>query len=104
MASDDPGREVAYFDRAIDLTNASSAEMTFDSTLSAVASSGRVQASSDGITWDTIGEVPATDDRVSVDLTPFAGRVVYVRFVLSTASPLRRADSWTVENLAVRIR
>ena len=101
----DAGIEAIYWDRPIDLTNASSAELSFDSSLAAASSSGHVQVSRDGMTWRTVTEVPAIEDRVSVDLSPFAGEVVYVRFVLAPRTLLRsRPDSWTIDNLALRVR
>ena len=66
------------------------------------AENGRVEISVDGADWQLLAEVPLSDDwlRFSIDLSPYAGHVVRVRFVLdgSSESSTRR---WQVRHLIV---
>ncbi len=100
------GREVLYWERPIDLTTAATASLSFDSWLSPGASTGAVQVTDDGITWRTVAVVPKQPGRTTVDLTAFAGRVVYVRFVFDAVAPPPglRPETWTIDNVSVTIR
>jgi hypothetical protein len=99
------GREVLHWLQPIDLTDATRATLTFASSLTRGRSAGEVQVSSDGITWLTVGGVTEGREEVAVDLSTFAGRVVYVRFVFSTSGPMDAPpDVWTIDGVAVQIR
>ena len=101
----DIGHEVLYWNEPIDLTSASSAELTFSSSLSAAGSSGQVQVSTDGIMWQTATAVPAIEGQMALNLTPYAGQIIYVRFVLSTHRRLTsQPDSWTIDDVSLKIR
>ena len=85
----------------IDLTSATNARLTFQSWVSNHAGSrAEVQASVDGVTWVTVGLVPASDSwrPVEVDLSGFAGRIIEIRFVLdeTTAAGGVAPDVWRI--------
>jgi hypothetical protein len=63
-----------------------------------------VQVSLDGMTWVTLAEVPADEDRidVAVDLAAFAGQQIWLRFVF-TPPPDSRA-AWHVTDVRVVVR
>jgi hypothetical protein len=94
-----------YWPKPIDLTEARTAWMMFDSWL-ADGSIAAVQASLDGSTWETASVIATGRSRAYVDLSAFAGQVVYVRFVLATVnSPNHPASGrWTIGDVAVVIR
>jgi hypothetical protein len=90
----------------LDLRMASAAMLSFESSLSmAGASSAEIQVSEDGITWQTLAQVPASDDWITlnVDLSAWAGRVVQVRFAFDARAPLRggRPDTWLIGDVRV---
>jgi hypothetical protein len=92
---------------SIDLTTATSAQLTFASRLSSGASSGSVQVSVDGVTWQTVASAPPTGEwtTVGVDLGAFAGRVIDVRFVFDAvaAGPGVEPDVWTIGDVSVTV-
>jgi hypothetical protein len=57
--------------------------------LSSKTSPARVQVSRDGVTWETIDELPAIDlwTTVDVDLGAFIGQSLYLRIVFDGAPP-----------------
>ncbi|MEE8104605.1 MAG: PKD domain-containing protein [Planctomycetota bacterium] len=65
----------------------------------------RVQASSDGSNWTTIFEIRGTDDpwtKRTVDLTPYVGGNVYVRFWFDTVDEFRNYyEGWYVDDIKV---
>ena len=88
------GETPMQFD-TIDLTNASTATLSFES---AGAVRALLQVSVDGTTWGTLDAVPESDDwtRMHVDLSAFAGQVVRVRFL--------SAEVWRIRSVQVVIR
>jgi hypothetical protein len=98
VVTDAAGQSAHYWLRPIDLTDATSAVLTFDSRFSNRAGSGAVQATLDGLTWESVGDVENDDGRVSIDLSRYAGRVVYVRFVFT------RAGAWSIGDVALIVR
>ena len=63
--------------------------------------------SADGVTWLPVGLVPPSDEwiDVSVDLSAFAGRVIYARLVYEGAtSQAGPAERWTVRNVVFETR
>jgi hypothetical protein len=101
------GRAVLRLLAPIDLTHATAAHLTFQSWLSAGASSGAVQASIDGVTWQTVTLVPPSDawTLVDVDLSAFVGQVVSVRFVYDAIAPPTGVapEVWRIDQLTVDI-
>ena len=92
----------------IDLTSATNARLTFQSWVSNHAGSrAEVQASVDGVTWVTVGLVPASDSwrPVEVDLSGFAGRIIEIRFVLdeTTAAGGVAPDVWRIADPRIEI-
>jgi len=59
----------------------------------------------DGHTWQSLAAVPPSDDwvRVDVDLSTFAGQIVYLRFVmnsdLSNGQP--QGARWEIRRLVI---
>jgi hypothetical protein len=82
----------------IDLRDAIAPVLSFESRLAAGEGDVSVEVTRDGRHWIRIARVPQMEDwtSVSLDLSPFAGDVVYVRFVSSTSDWLVRA--MTVQN------
>jgi hypothetical protein len=68
----------------LDLTQTAAGVLSFDSRLAAGDAGARVEISVDGGDWHTLASVPESDDwlRLAIDLSPYAGHVVRVRFVL----------------------
>jgi len=106
------GRAVLQSPEPIDLRDASSAHLQFGSWLSSHsghsghsghASSGEVQVSLDGVTWQSISTVPRTEGwtTVEVDLSAFAGQVIYLRFVFDAiVAPAGVApDVWIIDDV-----
>ncbi len=89
-------------DDPIDLTKAAGATVTFLSRLRS-RRSGEVQASTDGVTWVTLAPVATSDDwtPVRIALDELAGRIVYLRFVL-TGGDAETAARWWLINVLVR--
>jgi hypothetical protein len=89
----------------IDLRNAASASLRFESRLLAETSTALVQVSMDGHTWQTFAVVPAGSDwlTVDVDVSAFAGQVFYVRFVFDAVTPANGApaDLWQIRTISV---
>jgi hypothetical protein len=73
----------------IDLTSVTSATLHVTAWLSSKTSPARVQVSRDGVTWETIDELPAIDlwTTVDVDLGAFIGQSLYLRIVFDGAPP-----------------
>ena len=81
------------------------ARLAFDSLRRARGGSALVQVSVDGADWLTLAEIAPADDwqRPVVDLDPFAGHVVAVRFVWRAASP-RPGDRWLIDRVTIEMR
>ena len=90
--------------RPIDLTEATSAMLTFDSKFSGARASGEVRVTTDGVTWESVAEVENENGRVLVDLNRYLGRVVYVRFVSTSAGPMSRPSRWSIGDVAIIVR
>ncbi len=92
----------------IDLRDASSAMLRFESRLSAGLSTALVEVSRDGLTWVAVGVVPPSDEwmNVAVDLSAFAGDVVFVRFVYAGVAPAQgaAAEAWYLSGVSVETR
>jgi hypothetical protein len=100
------GRELLSWSRPVDLGNMPAAWLRFYSRLVSDASTATVEISDDGLTWRTLAAVPptATWALVDVDLSAFAGRVVYLRFVLETAAPPEPTappDVWWIDGFEI---
>jgi hypothetical protein len=81
LASDTPtdlGNRLQPFD----LRDARATHLRFQSWLASAGSRASVQVSVDELSWRTVFDVPVLDlwTACDVDLTPFAGQVIYVRF------------------------
>jgi precorrin-6B methylase 1 len=96
--------------QTIDLRDATSARLTFDSWKTEAGSGssrGLVQVSLDGTSWVTLDAIPPSEDwtTVQVDLSAFAGEVVRVRFALDVRSvAFDRAEVWRIRGLSVVVR
>jgi hypothetical protein len=90
--------------QTLDLRNTSSASLSFSSSLAAEAPVAEVQISEDGDTWQTVMQVPPSEDWVplSIDLSPWSGRVVHVKFAIPGAtSRFGRPDTWRIGDVRV---
>jgi hypothetical protein len=86
---------------SLDLRDATSVFFTFQSHLPLGSGPGEVQLSLDGVRWETVAIVPASEDwlPVTIDASPFAGQSVYVRFAEGEWS----ANLWHISGLSVTI-
>jgi hypothetical protein len=87
----------------IDLQDGGPASLRFESRLSEGRARASVEVSPDGRTWMTAGLVPPSDDwtGIIVDLSDFAGRVVYVRFVYDGGtSSGAGVEQWAIRNVS----
>jgi hypothetical protein len=102
------GRSVLEWAEPLDLTTSTTPRLQFESWLSSVGSTAEVQVSDDGITWRTIAVVPRTSGwgTIDVDLSEFAGRQVYLRFVFDAIAPATGmpADFWRIDNVVIDSR
>ncbi len=93
---------------AIDLRGAESAQLRFASWRAGASSRAAVQVSLDGVTWITLGQVPESDrwTDVELDLSPFAGELIRLRFVFEpeAAFELDRPATWRVAGIRVVVR
>jgi hypothetical protein len=91
----------------IDLADAESAVLRFWSLRPNWLSGGYVEISQNGTDWITAAAVPAGSDwmPVAVDLSQFAGQVVYLRLVYA-GTPVEDdpALAWIVDGISVEIR
>ena len=91
--------------QTFDLRTASTASLTFESSLSSGASVAEVQISEDAGAWQTIMLVPPSEDWIplSIDLSPWSGRVVHVKFAFRGAASRfgRPPDTWKIGDVRV---
>jgi Zn-dependent metalloprotease len=87
--------------RPVDLRGANTARLEFASSLATPTGEAEVQVSLDGDTWQTVARVPPGEawTDVDVDLSPFAGHTVQVRFVYLPSEG--HASVWRVGNVRV---
>lgn len=99
------GAQMFVLGAPIDLTDAAAPVLRFDSRLSGGASEAFVEVTRDGVTWSRVAAVPPSDDwvNVGVDLSDFAGAVVYVRFVYAGVGPIggAPAEAWAIRDISV---
>jgi hypothetical protein len=86
----------------IDLLDGGPATLEFDSRLSAGQARATVEVSQDGRTWSAVALVPPSSEwtAMSVDLSQFAGSVIYVRFVYDGGSSAMEAEQWALRNVS----
>jgi len=98
------GVQLLMLSSPIDLRDASSAALRFDSVLSDGASEAFVEVTRDGRNWVRVAAVPPSDEwsTVLVDLSEFVGDVIYVRFAYAGVAfagwPL---ETWSISGVAV---
>ena len=85
----------------IDLRQADSPWLQFDSLGLFGNSSAEVQVSFDGTEWMTIADLPAGSDwlTTTLDLGAYAGRTIYLRFRLQSGGGDASADQWFITNV-----
>ena len=97
----------------IDLTHVESARLKFESSLQFLAppvagseddAGAEVQISIDGNTWITLARVGASAalHEIEVDLSPFAGRMIWIRFVLAGAPAAEPQAIWRISRVQIR--
>ena len=100
----DARRDVLSWARPIDLRDAADARLQFRSRLISRASTAAAQVSTDGVTWQTVAAMPATDEWmvVDIDLSPLAGRIVWIRFLFDAIAPATNVvppDVWWIDQV-----
>ena len=104
-----PGPALTHVLEPVDLTMATSAQLSFESLLSdsrsagLVGPAGQVQVSLDGVTWERLAVVPSGDDwlRIRIDLSAYAGAVIYLRFELTDGS--FGTAAWRIDAVSIDI-
>ena len=89
----------------IDLSGAGAARLTFESLLTTAESRAMVQISLDGHTWRTVDDVQHSTDwaSVTVDLSSFAGDVIWLRFVLDAGDTTSdEVATWRLRSIRLR--
>ncbi len=96
---------ILSLDAPIDLSASGSASLAFESWLIGSHSRAEVQVSLNGDDWIAIARLNPTDgwQATDVDLSAFAGDVIFVRFALTPDGPSDPAllDEWRVRNVVV---
>jgi hypothetical protein len=97
---------------AVDLTRLESARLTFLShpTMAqpvfrpAFDVDADVQVSTDGQRWITVARVVASAhlEEIDVDLSPFAGRLIWIRFVFDDTPAAARPSIWRISGVQIR--
>ena len=88
----------------LDLRHSPLSSLHFESRRGTDISTAELQVSLDGQTWQSLAQVPASDDwvGVDVDLSQFAGQIVYLRFVMNAAPGDRPQPAhWQIRRLAI---
>jgi hypothetical protein len=85
----------------IDLRQADSPWLQFDSLGLFGNSSAEVQVSFDGADWMTVADLPAGSDWLTstVDLSAYSGRTIYLRFRLQPSGGDASSDQWFITNV-----
>ncbi len=101
------GNQILRSLRPIDLSGSGDGRLRFYSSvagLSGDAAALAVQVSLDGVSWETIAEVPPGEawTEVEIDLSEYAGRAIYVQFVHAQAG--EETAVWRVRGVRVTRR
>jgi hypothetical protein len=102
--------ETLRWTRALDLRTAPLGyriELTYQSLLSSLQSTAVVQISLDGVNWMPVAAAVASGQWVTetLDLSAYAGQVVYVQFVLNGVAPTQAeqpVDYWLIDQVLVQ--
>ena len=93
------------FDLTSSVASGASSVASFylESRLVATLSSARFEISTDETKWTTLANVPTSTDWIglSVDLSAYAGQVIYIRAVFDAAAPTiatATPDNWSIRN------
>jgi len=87
----------------IDLRQADSAHLSFSSWRPDDAGAAEVQISTDGVSWTTVSEIPASNsawDAIDVVLDDYVGQLVFVRLTHTSQDASTQA-TWWVTNLRI---
>jgi hypothetical protein len=100
------GLQELLWEEPVDLRNAITGRLSFQSRLVSETSTAAVQVSDDFATWHTVLTVPPSADwsPVDVDLGEYAGRIVFLRFVFDTTAPPASAvapDLWWIDDVRI---
>jgi hypothetical protein len=91
---------------ALDLRHSPLSSLSFQSRRGLDISTAELQVSVDGHSWQSLADVPASDDwvGVDVDLSEFAGQIVYLRFVMNADLPSGRPQParWQIRRFEIR--
>jgi hypothetical protein len=100
VATSTQPRETLTWNRWLDLTTVAQARLEFQSRLMSGGSTASVELTFDGATWMPLAPiVPGADwQLVTMDLTPYAGWRVQIRFVWDSVQP---GDQWGIDQVSV---
>ena len=86
--------------RAIDLRSIARARLSFWSWMTPGSSVAEVQATVDGVNWQTIAAMASSDTWTAgdVDLGTFIGQIIELRFIYKSSSP---GDSWKIDEVRI---
>jgi hypothetical protein len=102
------GTQAFLLSAPIDLTDASTPTLNFESRLSGEHSAALVEVTRDGVNWIRVAQVPPSEDwtTITVDLADFSGNVIYLRFVYAGAEPVGGApvEAWAIRAVRVDLR
>jgi hypothetical protein len=106
LASTTDATAILTWNHWIDLTNVSGAELSFLSMLTGSNGVGVVQVTTDGSGWSSIGLVPASETLapVTVDLAPFLGKPIQLRFFWGVVDNAGAAGFWLLDEVKVNSR
>ena len=98
-----PSGLAAGISERIDLTGATSAKLSFSARVLSAGVAGEIEISVDDGEWQPLIAVEASDEwaRIDLDLEPWLGRTIALRFVTSDAT---RRQVWLIKNFLVEIR
>jgi len=103
----DTSQHVLTWNQPVDLSATTSPHLTFQSWLAAAASTAEVQVSADGgVSWSTVADVDPSLGwtGVDVDLSAYAGQIVYIRFVFDGVAPddpIQGVDEWQIDQVQI---
>jgi len=101
-------RRALVWPQPIDLRDASAAMLRFDSRLSSGPADAFVEVTRDGLVWVRVAIVPPSADwtGIAVDLSAFAGDVVFLRFVYAGGAGTAGtpAGTWYLGGVSVETR
>lgn len=106
LASTTDATAILTWNHWIDLTGVSGASLSFLSMLTGSNGVGVVQVTTDGSGWSSIALVSVSDalTPVTVDLTPFLGKAIQLRFFWGVVDNAGAAGYWLLDDVKINAR